>query len=208
MQQPDTRFCFFHHNTGNHPKPHSSTGLTWFRVLNPGHPYCGRQRFALSISRRKAFWFDECFSVELARLSGTTCSACFWARSQHVAVILLLRGCLYFGFGPFFIRSLPCCALLPRCLPSSGWSCKSSTAAWADRRGTEDCHSYAIRYVTGSAELRAFQFIGHSSSGFFRLAARAVPANHRGYVVASVLAVYAHFYASLADRGSCCRCED
>src|SRR5271168_1312610 len=56
---------------------------------------------------RKPFWFDECFSVEVARLSWHDFGRLLWRREANMSLYyLLLRGWLHFGSSPFFIRSL------------------------------------------------------------------------------------------------------
>src|SRR5882672_1934717 len=56
---------------------------------------------------RKPFWFDECFSVEAARLGWPDFVHLLWWREANMALYyLLLRGWLHFGRTEFFIRSL------------------------------------------------------------------------------------------------------
>ena len=62
-------------------------------------------RFAFLV--RKPFWFDECFSVEVARLSWHDFGRLLWRREANMSLYyLLLWGWLHFGSSPFFIRSL------------------------------------------------------------------------------------------------------
>src|SRR5215468_7091937 len=55
----------------------------------------------------KPFWFDECFSVELARMDWHNFMRVLWWREANMSLYyLLLRGWLHFGSTEFFIRSL------------------------------------------------------------------------------------------------------
>src|ERR1700722_18761821 len=55
---------------------------------------------------RKPFWFDECFSVEAARLSWHKLLPLLWRREANMSLYyLMLRGWLHFGSSPFFVRS-------------------------------------------------------------------------------------------------------
>ena len=56
---------------------------------------------------RKPFWFDECFSVEVARMGSTNFLHLLWWREANMSLYyLLLRIWLEFGTSEFFIRSL------------------------------------------------------------------------------------------------------
>src|ERR1700680_1238761 len=55
----------------------------------------------------KPFWFDECFSVEVARIGWSDLLRLLWWREANMALYyLLLRIWLRFGQSEFFIRSL------------------------------------------------------------------------------------------------------
>ena len=55
----------------------------------------------------KPFWFDECFSVEVARIDWRNFLHLMWWREANMSLYyLLLRTWIHFGESPFFIRSL------------------------------------------------------------------------------------------------------
>ena len=55
----------------------------------------------------KPFWFDEAFSVEVARISWPNFLHLLWWREANMSLYyLLLRLWLHIGHSPFFIRSL------------------------------------------------------------------------------------------------------
>src|SRR5438105_13820420 len=66
---------------------------------------------------KKPFWFDEAFSVELARFNWHNFAGLVWKREGNMALYyLLLRGWAPFGHSPFFFRSLsvlPAVATVP-----------------------------------------------------------------------------------------------
>src|SRR5271168_4695992 len=155
---------------------------------------------------RKPFWFDECFSVEVARLSWHDFVRLLWWREANMSLYyVLLRAWLYIGsahaggFSPFFIRSLSVLASLAT-LPALFWvACRLF-----DRRvgviavALMSCNAYSIRYAQEARSYSLFVLLATLSSGFFvgylRESSRR---NRTGYILASVLAVYAHFYALL-----------
>jgi mannosyltransferase len=151
---------------------------------------------------RKPFWFDEAFSVEIARLSWHDFVRLLWWREANMSLYyVLLRGWLHFGFNPFFIRTLSVLASLVT-LPAIFWlGCKLF-----DRRvgliavALLSCNAYSIRYAQEARSYSLFVLLATLSSGFF-VAGLQEPApsrrNRWGYVTASVLAAYAHFYALL-----------
>src|ERR1700691_3693043 len=50
---------------------------------------------------RKPFWFDECFSVEVARLRWHDLLRLLWWREANMSLYyILLRGWLHFGSSP------------------------------------------------------------------------------------------------------------
>ena len=103
---------------------------------------------------RKPFWFDEAFSVEVARLSWYDFIRLLWWREANMSLYyVLLRGWLHLGSSPFFIRSLSVLASLATLSSGLFVACEREPSS-SER-------------------------------------------NRRRYVLASVLAVYAHFYALL-----------
>jgi mannosyltransferase len=148
----------------------------------------------------KPFWFDECFSVEAARISAGSFLRLLWWREANMSLYYAcLRLWLHWGQSPFFIRSL-----------SVVFSAGSVVATyWLGRllynrriglgaAALLAANVYAIRYAQEARSYALFLLLATLSSAFFiawiegrsRLA-------WRGYVLASILAAYAHFYALL-----------
>ncbi len=149
---------------------------------------------------RKPFWFDECFSVEIATLSWHDFARLLWWREANMSLYyLLLRGWLHLGFSPFYIRSLSVLASLAT-LPAIFWlGCKLF-----DRRvgmiaiALMSCNAYSIRYAQEARSYSLFLLLATLSSGFLAGCLRDPSRRNRwGYIVSSTLAVYAHFYALL-----------
>src|SRR4029077_1918361 len=114
---------------------------------------------------------------------------------------VLLRGWLHLGFNPFFIRSFSVLASLAA-LPAIFWLGRQLF----DRRvgliavALLSCNAYSIRYAQEARSYSLFMLLATLSSGFFVACVRepSSPERNRwGYVLTSVLAVYAHFYALL-----------
>jgi mannosyltransferase len=149
---------------------------------------------------RKPFWFDECFSVEVARLGWTDFCRLMWRREANMSLYyLLLRGWLHFGSSPFFIRSLSVIISLVT-LPAIFWL----ASRLFDRRvgllavALMSFNAFHIRYAQEARSYSLFVLLAILSSGFFVSALREPSLRNRcGYVLASVLAVYAHLYALL-----------
>src|ERR1700734_80899 len=149
---------------------------------------------------RKPFWFDECFSVEVARLGWTDFCRLMWRREANMSLYyLLLRGRLHFGSSPFFIRSLSVIISLVT-LPAIFWL----ASRLFDRRvgllavALMSFNAFHIRYAQEARSYSLFVLLAILSSGFFVSALREPSLRNRcGYVLASVLAVYAHLYALL-----------
>src|SRR5580698_10526728 len=149
---------------------------------------------------RKPFWFDECFSVEVARLSWHDFIRLLWRREANMSLYyLLLRGWLHFGSSPFFIRSLSVIislAALPAVFGLAGKLFDGRVALIAV--ALMSFNAYHIRYAQEARAYALFVLLATLSSGFFVSALQEPsPRNRRGYVLASVLAVYAHLYALL-----------
>ena len=155
-------------------------------------------RFAFLV--RKPFWFDECFSVEVARLGWTDFCRLMWRREANMSLYyLLLRAWLHLGSSPFFIRSLSVVISLAT-LPAIFW------LAWQlfDRRtgllvvALTSFNAFHIRYAQEARSYSFFVLLAILSSGLFIAALREPSRRNRaGYGLASALAVYAHLYALL-----------
>jgi uncharacterized membrane protein len=157
----------------------------------------GLRFFALA---RKPFWLDECFSVEVARLSWHDFAFLLWRREANMALYyLLLRGWLSFGSTPYFIRSLSVIFSLAA-VPAIFWL----GSHLFDRRvgliaaALLSVNAYHIRYAQEARSYSLFCLLAILSSGFLVATLRRDSRRSWiGYVVSSVLAVYAHLYALL-----------
>src|SRR5258706_16360890 len=70
---------------------------------------------------RKPFWFDEAFSVEIARMSWHAFAGLLLWREANMSIYyVLLRGWLHFGSSPLSIRSFSVLASLAT-LPAIFW---------------------------------------------------------------------------------------
>ncbi len=155
-------------------------------------------RFAFLV--RKPFWFDECFSVEVARLSWHNFGGLLWRREANMSLYyLLLRGWLHFGSSPFFIRSLSVIISLAS-LPAIYWL----AGKLFDRRVALlaatliTFNAYHIRYAQEARSYSLFLLLATLGSGFFVALLRNPSRGNRvGYILASVLGVYSHLYALL-----------
>ncbi|MGB8579398.1 MAG: glycosyltransferase family 39 protein [Candidatus Sulfotelmatobacter sp.] len=112
---------------------------------------------------------------------------------------LLLRGWLHLGSSPFFIRSLSVVISLAT-LPAIFWL----ASQLFDRRvallavALMSFNAFHIRYAQEARSYSLFVLLAILSSGFFVATLREPSRGNRaGYVLASVLAVYAHLYALL-----------
>jgi mannosyltransferase len=149
---------------------------------------------------RKPFWFDECFSVEVVRLSWHDFGCLLWRREANMSLYyLLLRGWLHFGSSPFFIRGLSVIISLAT-LPAIFWLAHKLF----DRRvgviavALMSCNAYHIRYAQEARSYSLFVLLATLSSAFFVAASRdRSRRNREGYVFASILGVYSHLYAVL-----------
>lgn len=161
----------------------------------------------------KPFWFDECFSVEVARIDWRNFLHLMWWREANMSLYyLLLRTWLHFGQSPFFIRILSA-AISAGTLPAIYWLAK----LLYDRRvaliatALLAFNAYSVRYGQEVRSYSLFLLLATLSSGFLiswlrqtveDLRSQSATSNSRtalrwGYGVTSVLAVYSHFYALL-----------
>lgn len=189
------------HNAADPPQTaFAQPDWTWVSVLTLGVLTAGATVLRFLFLARKPFWFDECFSVEVARLSGHDLVRLLWWREANMSLYyVLLRGWLHLGSTPFFIRSFSVLCSLAT-LPAILWlGCRLF-----DRRvgliavALMSCNAYAIRYAQETRSYALFLLLATLSSAFFIERLRKPSRrNRRGYILASVLAVYAHFYALL-----------
>jgi mannosyltransferase len=148
----------------------------------------------------KPYWFDECFSVEVARIGWSDFLHLLWWREANMSLYYaLLRMWLHFGQSEFFIRSLSVLIAVAT-LPAIYWLAR----LLYDRRvaliaaALFSFNAYSVRYAQEARSYGLFLLLATLSSGFL-IAFLREPArrNWVGYVVFSILAVYAHFYALL-----------
>jgi mannosyltransferase len=152
----------------------------------------------------KPFWFDECFSVELARLSwGNFLHLLWWREANMSLYYLLLR--IWLAGAPFsaqsesFVRGLSV-VFSAATVPAIYWLGK----LLFDRRvglvaaALFTFNIYSIRYSQEARSYALFVLLATLSSGFLIAFLRnPTPRHRKAYVVCSILAMYAHFYALL-----------
>ncbi|MBZ5681247.1 MAG: glycosyltransferase family 39 protein [Acidobacteriia bacterium] len=149
---------------------------------------------------RKPFWFDECFSVEAARLDWANFLHLLWWREANMSLYyVLLRGWLHVGQSEFFIRSLSVIAAVAA-LPAIYWL----AGLLFDRRTALIAtallafNAYHIRYAQEARSYALFVLLATLSGAFFvEFLRESSRRNLLAYALTSVLAVYAHFYALL-----------
>ncbi|HKV77025.1 MAG TPA: hypothetical protein VJP02_02725 [Candidatus Sulfotelmatobacter sp.] len=165
----------------------------------------------------KPFWFDECFSVEIARIGWRDFLHLLWWREANMSLYYcLLRVWLRFGQSPFFIRSLSA-VISAATLPAIYWVAKQLF----DRRvaliatALLAVNAYSVRFAQEARSYALFMLLATLSSGFLiawtwevspDLRSQSATSNSqtlllRGYILTTVLAVYAHLYAILLIVG-------
>ena len=149
---------------------------------------------------RKSFWFDEGVSVQIARLDWYNFARILWRREANMSLYyLLLRGWLHIGHSEFFIRSL---SVLPSlaCIPAVYWvGCR----LFGRRIGLISAalltfNAYAVRYAQDARAYSFFVLLTLLSCIYFvKSIEEPSRGNRLGHIVASTLAMYAHFYSGL-----------
>jgi len=152
----------------------------------------------------KPLWFDECFSVEVARIRWSDFLHLLWWREANMSLYyVLLRAWLslkqHYGQSPFFIRSLSV-VIAAATLPAIYWLARQLY----DRRvaliaaALFTFNAYSVRYAQEARSYALFLLLATLSSGFLiSLLGTTTRRKWLGYVIVSILAVYAHFYALL-----------
>lgn len=149
---------------------------------------------------QKPFWFDESFSVEVARLSWPNFLHLLWWREANMSLYyVLLRAWLHFGQSPYFIRSLSA-VIATITLPLIYWLAR----LLFDRRvaliaaALFAFNGYSVRYSQEARGYSLFVLLATAASGSL-LWWLAEPSRRslRGYIASSVFAAYSHFYALL-----------
>lgn len=152
----------------------------------------------------KPFWFDECFSVELSRLQwGSFLRVIWWREANMSLYYALLRIWLHLGQSEFFIRSLSV-LFAAATIPAIYWLARQlysrKVALLASVLFT--VNAYNVRYSQEARSYTLFVLLATLSSGFFIVWLRNPSHRSRAaYILISVLAVYAHFYALLLIAG-------
>ena len=148
----------------------------------------------------KPFWFDECFSVEVARIDWRNFLHLLWWREANMTLYyLLLRVWLHFGKSEFFIRSLSVVFSVAT-IPAIYWLARlfynRQVALIAASLFT--FNAYSVRYAQEARSYALFLLLATLSSGFL-IAWLREPGrrNWLGYILSCILAVYAHLYALL-----------
>ena len=148
----------------------------------------------------KPFWFDEAFSVEVARLTWVNFLHLLWWREANMSLYyVLLRVWLHFGQSPYFIRSLSV-LMATLTLPAIYWLGRllfdRQVALIAAALFT--FNAYDVRYSQEARSYSLFVLLATFSSGLL-VWWLAEPSRRRlrEYIAASVLAAYSHFYALL-----------
>src|SRR4051812_29071298 len=148
----------------------------------------------------KPFWFDETFSVEIARFDWRNFVHLLWWREANMSLYyLMLRIWLLLGDSPGSVRgfsvlmaaaTLPAMFLLARQL-------YDERVAWI-AAALFTFNAYNIRYAQEARSYALFMLLATLSSLFLITWLRRPQRPFwLGYIASSLLAVYAHFYALL-----------
>lgn len=192
MQTPSTA------KPANFPSKLEQAGIVhWIAVLVLTVAALAVRLFCLTC---KPFWFDEAFSVEVARVTWPNFLHLLWWREANMSLYyFLLRIWLHLGQDPFLIRSLS--ALIGAAtIPALYWL---ASLLYGRRVGLIAAalltfSAYHVRYAQEARSYTLFVLLATLSSGFL-ISFLEQPTNfhRRAYVLTSVLTVYAHFYALL-----------
>ena len=192
--------------------PSQSRPAGWAHCLTLFLLFAAGTALRLVCAGCKPFWFDEAFSVEVARLDWRNFLHLMWWREANMSLYyVLLKVWLHFGQSPLFIRSFSA-VISGATLPAIYWLAKHlydrrvaliATALFAG-------NAYSIRYAQEARSYSLFLLLATLSSGLLlswlrnadvlrsQFATSKFSNNPSWrYVTASVLAVYAHLYAIL-----------
>ncbi len=148
----------------------------------------------------KPFWFDETYSVELSRLDWRNFLHVLWWREANMSLYyLLLKGWLTLGHSPTFMRSLSVLFGVGAVL-AGFWLAdllyRRRVALLAAALLT--FNAYEVRYSQEARSYALFLLLTTLSSAFLVAWLRTPTRRNRiGYIAASILACYAHFYSLL-----------
>ena len=179
------------------PQPDSSRGVRWLALILL---FASGTAVRLLCLVHKPFWFDECFSVEMAWLDWRNFIHIMWWREANMALYyLLLRLWLHFGHTEFFIRSLSV-VMAVATLPAIYWLARllynRRVAVIATALLT--FNAYHVRYSQEARTYTLYLLLATLSSCFLIVVLREPTRRNRiAYALTGILAVYAHFYALL-----------
>ena len=191
-------------NAAAFSKRTDATGSSGLRVLTLLLLFAAGTILRFLFLTRKPFWFDESFSVEIARLNWSNFLHLLWWREANMSLYyLLLRGWLRLSLhqgSEFFVRSLSV-ILSAAALPAIYWLAR---LLFNRRVGLISAallafNAYHIRYAQEARSYALFFLLATLSSAFLVADLRGENRrrNRLGYLLTSILAVYAHFYALL-----------
>jgi len=148
----------------------------------------------------KSFWFDEGFSVGIARLDWSNFLHLLWVREVNMALYyVLLKLWLAFGMSEFYVRTLSVLfglAAIPviYALGTRLFGARAGLIA----AGLLSINAFHVRY---SQEARGYTLLVFLSAVCSWLWVRCIedpaPRNWQLYTLASILTVYSHFYGIL-----------
>lgn len=149
---------------------------------------------------QKSYWFDEGFSVGIARLDWLNFWHLLWQREANMALYYaLLKLWLNFGMSEFFVRTLSVVfglAAIPVVYALG-------TRLFGARAGLIaslllSVNAFHVRYSQEARGYTLLVFLSALSSLLFaRCLEDPTPRNWRLYTLASILTVYSHFYGVL-----------
>ncbi|HEV3513030.1 MAG TPA: glycosyltransferase family 39 protein [Candidatus Sulfotelmatobacter sp.] len=180
------------------PIPQTTPGkLHWLSLLLLLAASIAVRMYCLSC---KPFWFDECYSVELALIGRRNFLRLLWWREANMSLYyVLLRLWLHFGQNPFFIRSLSVLVAVAT-LPAVYWLARMLY----DRRvaliaaALLAFNAYDVRYAQEARSYALFVLLATLSSAILVALLREPTRRKRvSYAIVAVLSVYAHLYALL-----------
>jgi mannosyltransferase len=152
----------------------------------------------------KSFWFDEGFSVGIARLDWSNFLHLLWLREANMALYyVLLKLWLIFGISEFYVRTLSVVfglAAIPVVYALGVRLFGARTGLIA--AGLLSINAFHARYSQEARGYTLLVFLSALSSWLWvQCIDHPTPRNWRFYTLASVLTVYAHFYGILVVLG-------
>ena len=184
--------------SGTAPSHLGSVGMAHWAMLILLLAFALLLRFACLAC--KPFWSDECFSAEIAKLSWGNFAHLLWWREANMSLYyLLLRLWANFGWGEFYLRSLSV-VIAGATLPAVYWLARQlyNRKVALLSAALLSVNAFHIRYSQEARSYTLFVLLATLSSAFLvALLRTSSRRNCIAYAAASILAVYAHFYALL-----------